>query len=88
MCPNCIATAALVVASANSTGGLVAIAMDKLHAKNRARGAELMAQITKAGTQQNKNGTDEHGLWSDEISTQAARDRREEESYDQNHRRI
>ncbi|MGH9396061.1 MAG: hypothetical protein ACRD18_04345 [Terriglobia bacterium] len=33
MCPACIATLALIVAGATSTGGLTAFAVKKLHAK-------------------------------------------------------
>jgi hypothetical protein len=36
MCPACIATAALVVAGATSTGGLLALAVKKLPAKTGA----------------------------------------------------
>ena len=37
MCPACITTAALVVAGATSTGGLIALAVRKLPAKTSPR---------------------------------------------------
>jgi hypothetical protein len=67
MCPDCIATVTLVVTSATSAGGLVALAMDKLRAKDGARSAG------EGGV-----GTDDRGLRADEISAQAARDPRHE----------
>jgi len=36
MCPACIASAALIISGIMSTGGLTALAAQKLHAKNSA----------------------------------------------------
>jgi len=44
MCPACIATMALIVAGATSTGGLTALAMKKLRAKTGARDTDPTTQ--------------------------------------------
>jgi hypothetical protein len=44
MCPACITTAALMVAGATSTGGLIALVVKKLPAKIGARGTDLTSQ--------------------------------------------
>lgn len=38
MCPACLASAALIIASVMSTGGLAAVVVRKLGAKNGAKG--------------------------------------------------
>jgi len=59
MCPFCIASAALMVSGATSTGGLAAIVINKFRVKNRAR----------ANEQQNTNeGRTDHEQESDRTS--------------------
>jgi hypothetical protein len=41
MCPVCIATAALLVTKASSTGGLTALVAKKLHSKTNAKRISL-----------------------------------------------
>jgi len=41
MCPACIATAALLVTKASSTGGLTALVAKKLHSKTSAKSISL-----------------------------------------------
>jgi len=40
MCPFCIASAAMMIASVTSTGGVAALVINKLRAKNRAEKPE------------------------------------------------
>jgi hypothetical protein len=51
MCPACIATMALIVAGASSTGGLTARALKKLRAKT---GAKIIDPTTQIGGQQDE----------------------------------
>ena len=48
MCPVCMATVALVAGGATSAGGLTALVVKKLHAKNGAKNTELITQ-TRGG---------------------------------------
>jgi hypothetical protein len=55
MCPACIATMALIVASATSTGGLTALAMKTLRAKTGARDTDPTTQTMKLDKQEDGN---------------------------------
>jgi hypothetical protein len=55
MCPACLATMALIVAGATSTGGLTALAMKTLRAKTGARGTDPTTQTLKLDKQEDEN---------------------------------
>jgi hypothetical protein len=55
MCPACIATMALIVAGATSTGGLTALAMKTLRAKTGARDTDPTTQTMKLDKQEDGN---------------------------------
>ncbi len=52
MCPACLTTAALAVASATSTGGFTLLVLKKVRAKNRSKGINLTT-----GTGGSENGS-------------------------------
>jgi hypothetical protein len=53
MCPACIATMALIVAGATSTGGLTALVAKKLRAKSGAKGPDPTTRTSARDKQEN-----------------------------------
>ncbi len=59
MCPFCIASAALMVSGATSTGGLAAIVINKFRVKNRARANEQNTNEGRTDHEQESDRTSE-----------------------------